>query len=272
MARKILITGKNSYIGSSFADWIAKNEPNSECVSISVRGQEWRDIDFSKFDTVLYVAGIAHQKEKKSNQESYFEINHELTVQVAIKAKENNVTNFVFLNTMSVFGKTTGHIGKNTITNPNNNYEKSKLQAEIDLMQMSNRDFKVSIVRPPLVYGTNCRGNYGLLEKAAKVLLIFPNIKNERSMIDIDLLSFSLYNIMHENGGYYHPQDKEYSCTTDLVRNLSENYGRKIYFTKCFNIPLTKSNITLFNKIFGNLTYDMKIDIHNNEEDKVKNI
>ena len=260
MAKKVLITGKDSYVGTSFIKWMAEHEPETECVEISVRGEEWKKHDFSKYDSILHVAGIAHQKETKKNRNSYFEVNHKLAVQVARKAKDSNIQHLIFLSSMSVYGKVTGNITQSTECNPKSYYGLSKFYAERDILDMASTNFHVSIVRPPMIYGEGCKGNYKLLEKAAKTLPIFPDIKNERSMIDIDILSMKLHQIMNKSGGIYHPQDRSYSCTSDIVVSLTCKFGKSIKLVKWFNFILIDTNITVLNKVFGDLTYSKDID------------
>src|SRR5699024_3600106 len=99
---KILITGENSYIGNQFEKWVEKY-PNSYTVQkISLRNENWRTMDWSQLDTIVHVSGIAHRRETLDNQSEYFEINRDLTLEVATKAKDEGVRQFIFLSTMSV--------------------------------------------------------------------------------------------------------------------------------------------------------------------------
>src|SRR5699024_10485464 len=100
--KKILITGKNSYIGGKFKEWVEQWPDEYIVDEISVRGDEWKEADFSIYDSVFHVAGIAHRKETKKNKNLYFEVNRDLVQKVAFKAKRDGVRQFIFLSSMSV--------------------------------------------------------------------------------------------------------------------------------------------------------------------------
>ena len=60
----------------------------------------WRTKDFSKYDIVYHVAGIAHADVGNVSddvKQKYYEINTGLTLEVAEKAKKEGVKEFVFM-------------------------------------------------------------------------------------------------------------------------------------------------------------------------------
>src|SRR5690625_4786973 len=158
--KKILITGVNSYVGNSLADWLGKEPENYSIDKISMRDGTWKEKDFSIYDVVVHVAGIAHQKETKKNQKLYFEINRDLACEIAKKSKAECVGYFVFLSSMSVYGLDEGVIDEKTQLNPKSNYGKSKFQAEKKISALADTTFKLAIIRPPMIYGKGCKGNY----------------------------------------------------------------------------------------------------------------
>ena len=253
--KKILITGANSYIGTSFENWMKQYE-DYQIDTVDTINNKWRTADFSKYDTVFHVAGIAHIKETKKNAPLYYKVNRDLAIEVAEKAKATGIKQFILLSSMSVYGMTTGIITKNTTPVPKTNYGKSKLEADIQIMKMSDENFKVAIMRPPMVYGEGCKGNYQILKKAALKLPIFPDIENRRSMVYIDVLSKYVKKLIdREKNGYFYPQNQEYVCTSKMVKDIAEQNGRKIILVKCFNPLIKLFNKGLFGKIFGNLIY-----------------
>src|SRR5699024_2819593 len=149
----------------------------------------WKEKDFSMYDVVVHVAGIAHRKETKENAQLYYEINRDLAYDVAQKSKTESVKQFIFLSSMSVYGLEEGVIDGRTPLHPKSNYGKSKLEAENLIQPLENKNFKVAIIRPPMIYGKDCKGNYQRLAKIAKKVPVFPKIDNKRSMIYIDNLS-----------------------------------------------------------------------------------
>lgn len=256
--KKILITGMNSYIGNSLEKWLKKNPENYIVDKISLRDDKWKDKDFSIYDSIVHTVGIAHIKETKENHNLYYKINSDLAYSVAQKAKIQGVSQFIFLSSMSIYGKESGVITKRTIPNPKNAYGKSKLEAEKKITSLQSDNFLVSIVRPPMVYGENCPGNYTRLAKLAKLTPIFPNVNNKRSMIYIDNLSEYIKNLIDKkNFGIFCPQNKEYVNTSELVYLIAKYNNRKIKLIKFRSTFLLCNHISLFNKIFGNLIYDI---------------
>lgn len=226
---KILITGKNSYVGKSFKKWVEQWPEQYEVEMISVRDDEWQGYDFSKFDSVLHVAGVAHIKETSRNQELYYTVNRDLAYKVAKKAKADGVKQFIFLSSMSVYGIESGVINEYSIPNPKSNYGKSKLQAEKLLSRLESDDFMLAIIRPPMIYGEECTGNYVRLKKLILRIPIFPNIENKRSVIYIRNFSeFIKILVNQKSKGLYLPQNAEYMCTSTLVKLVADSHGKKL--------------------------------------------
>lgn len=258
--------GEKSYIGTCFTSFIRRIEHETgehvfEIKAISVRDKHWKKQNFNKCDVILYTAGIVHQKETKKNKNLYFQVNRDLTIEIAKKAKSEGVKQFILLSTMNVYGKTSGIIGKSTIPYPRSIYGKSKLEADQYLLKIADESFKVTILRPPMVYGEGCKGNYCLLSEAARYFFIFPDYKNKRSMIYIENLSaFIKKTIDLEMEGIFLPQNEEYVCTRDLVSLIRKVHGKKTRYIKFFNRFLLKGRPEALNKIFGDLIYE-RIDI-----------
>lgn len=266
--KRILITGKGSYVGTNLIEWLKQWPEQYEVDEISVRGDEWKNKDFSQYNSVLHVAGIAHVSTDPEMEEQYYKVNRDLTIEVAKHAKTYEVKQFIFMSSIIVYGDSSGEkkvIDRNTIPTPSNFYGNSKLQAEEGLKPLESESFKVVIVRPPMIYGKNSKGNYPKLIKAAEVLPIFPDFDNMRSMLHIDNLNeFLRLLIKNEENGLFFPQNKEYVNTSELVRTISEIQEKTIVFTKVFNLPLKllRSKVGIINKVFGNLVYDKNLSIY----------
>lgn len=257
--KKILITGANSYIGMSFENYIKKNYPDDyEVDTVDMIDGTWRDKDFSGYDAVFHVAGIAHQKETKENAPIYYKVNRDLAIETAQKAKNEGVSHFVFLSSMSVYGMETGIVTKETVPNPKTNYGISKWQAEQGLSSLTSDDFKVAVIRPPMVYGEGCKGNYQFLTKVVKKSPIFPRVNNQRSMIHIDnLVSFVKMIIDEQLGGVYCPQNREYVKTVEMAASIAKKLNKKIYFTYLggFVVIVFRPFMGILKKAFGSLIY-----------------
>lgn len=262
--KKILITGATSYIGTNFKKYLEKWPEKYSVVSISLRDGKWINEKFSEYDVLFHVAGIVHKKEKPGMESLYLKVNRDLAVEVAKKAKEAGVKQFVFMSTMAVYGDggKTGKefiITKDTKPNPTTNYGKSKIEAEYELNKLSNANFKVVVLRPPMVYGPNCPGNYTRLVKLALKSPVFPMIENKRSMVHIDkLCQYVQEYIDYEDEGVFLPQDDEYVCTSKMVKRIAEAHGRKIWMTKLFNPLLRVMKFGMVNKVFGDCVYEKK--------------
>ncbi len=260
MVKKVLITGKDSYIGTSLENWLMRESDKYIVDTIDMKDESWKQKDFSGYDVVFHVAGIAHIKETNDNQYIYYKINRDLAYKTALKAKNDGVNQFILLSSMSVYGIENGVIYKDTPHKPITAYGKSKIEAEELVNKIVDESFIVATLRPPMVYGKGCRGNYPKIAKLALKSPVFPQIYNKRSMIYIDNLSELVKQIIDKkSGGLIFPQNSEYVCTSEMVRLIATVHGKKIIMTKLFN-PLFKIlNIKTVNKVFGDLVYDMSM-------------
>lgn len=258
--KKILITGANSYIGTSLEKWLEQWKDDYSVDTIDMIDGTWKEKDLSGYDVVFHVAGIAHIKETKENVSLYYKVNRDLVYEVAKKAKVDGVKQFIFLSSMSVYGMETGVIKKETMPTPKSNYGKSKLQAEELIAPLQDSGFSIVVLRPPMIYGKGCKGNYVRLEKFALKSPIFPDIKNKRSMIHIDNLCVFVKLLIDDySRGLFLPQNKEYVCTSEMVKSIAEAHGKKIHMTKIFNPLLRVLKFGIINKVFGDLVYEKKI-------------
>lgn len=259
--KRILITGENSYIGGKFTEWVAQWPDQYHVDEISVRDDKWKQADFSSYDSVYHVAGIAHNSSDPKLEDLYYEVNRDLTIEVAKKVKKDGVPQFVFMSSIIVYGTKNEFIDADTKLNPDNFYGESKLQAEEGILPLQDQDFNIAIIRPPMIYGKGSKGNYPLLSKLAQMTPIFPDYDNERSMLHIDNLTEFIRLVIENNDrGIFYPQNTEYVKTSEMVKVISEVHGKRLFQTKIFNSlikPLT--SINLINKVFGNLRYDMEL-------------
>ncbi|MGX7132226.1 NAD-dependent epimerase/dehydratase family protein [Enterococcus songbeiensis] len=259
--KRILITGANSYIGTSFKTYMQQFGDDYQIDTIDLKDGSWKEKDFSGYDSIIHLAAIVHVKEK--NEELYYQVNRDLAVETAKKAKDEGVSQFIFFSSMSIFGVDTGVISKETIPQPKTPYGKSKLAAEKLIGELDSPSFKVCILRPPMIYGPNTVGNYPRLAKLAKKSPIFPKVKNQRSMLYINNLALFLKLMVDSQlSGTYHPQNIEYVNTSDMVEKIAEINNKKIRMIPGFSglIQLLSKKINVFNKVFGTLVYDKEME------------
>lgn len=282
--KKVLITGANSYIGTSFEKYMSENYPDSYSIdTIDMLDRNWRSKDFSGYDSVFHVAGIAHSDNgtvSKEKENLYYSINTDLTIEVAKKAKNEGVKQFIFMSSAIVYGDSAPIgkvkiITKETLVSPANCYGDSKVQAENGLSELEDNRFKVVLLRPPMIYGKGSKGNYSILSKFAKKSPVFPYIDNQRSMLYIDnLCEFVYLMIKNEETGIFWPQNSEYSNTSELVKMIATVNGKNIVLLNGLQwfLKLLSHCTSLVNKAFGNLTYDLEISEYKEEYRVANNI
>src|SRR5699024_9209487 len=262
--KKVLITGVNSYVGNKFAEWMDNYPGEVDIDKVSLRDDKWKDIDLSKYHSILHVAGIAHVSTDPKMEELYYKVNRDLTIKVAERAKEAGVKQFVFMSSIINYGDSNQVlIDKNSKPNPSNFYGQSKLEAEKGIQRLEDEAFKVAIIRPPMIYGKGSEGNYPKLAKAARKLPIFPDINNKRSMLHIDNLSeFLRLMIKNEEQGLYFPQNEKYVRTSNILKIIEEVHHKNIHLTKLFKPVLyimIQYKVSIVNKVFASLVYDQEM-------------
>lgn len=271
--KRVLITGANSYIGVSYENYAREHYPSELSVdTVDMIDGSWRERDFSNYDVVYHVAGLAHADVGKVSEEvkaKYYAINTDLAIETCRKAKKDGVKQFVFMSSAIIYGESAPygkkkHITAETEPHPANFYGDSKWQADKGVRELAAENFAVTVLRPPMIYGKNSKGNYPTLAKMARKLPIFPNVKNERSMLYIENLCEFLCQIMiRGEQGIFWPQNAEYTRTSEMVKIIGEVSGHKVRVSKFWNwavsiashIPGKISGLT--NKAFGNMSYDL---------------
>ncbi|WP_296242804.1 NAD-dependent epimerase/dehydratase family protein [uncultured Faecalicoccus sp.] len=259
--KKVLITGKNSYLGGFVKRELEKDPQAYQVTELDMTDPKWTDFSFAGYDVVYHVAGLAHSTPDESQRDFYYQINTKLAYQTAFKASQEGVKQFIFMSSIIVYGS--GEIGrkrtitKNTPLTPDNFYGDSKKQAEIKIRSIDS-DMKVVILRPPMIYGPNSKGNYPLLAKFARKTPVFPTLKNERSMLFVgNLVQFIQKVIDQELEGVFLPQNEKTAQTKDLIALIAKEHGHTVHFVSLLN-PLLKAmkKQTVVNKVFGNLIID----------------
>ncbi len=273
--KKVLITGANSYIGTSFEQYVTDNyAADLEVHTIDMIDGSWRQKDFSGYDVVFHVAGLAHADVGKVTEEikkKYYSVNTDLAIETCKKAKNDGVKQFVFMSSAIIYGDSAPFGKKKVITRetepqPANFYGDSKWQADKGVRGLADENFIVTVLRPPMIYGKGSKGNYPVLAKMAKKLPVFPDCENLRSMLYIgNLCEFLVQVMIRGEGGVFWPQNSEYTRTSNMVRCIAISSNHKLFVSKIWNIFVIvaafipgKSRV-LANKAFGNFTYAKEI-------------
>lgn len=278
--KKVLITGLKSYIGNSFEKYIENmQEPAIQTEKISLKEKDWREKSWAGYDAVLHVAGLAHVDVSRAGEETrkrYYRINRDLAGQAAEKAKKDGVRQFIYLSSIIVYGDSAPigkekRITKETKPAPANFYGDSKLQGDHAVLALQEgkrsenmqNTFRVLVLRLPMIYGKDSKGNFPKLKKLAERTPVFPKIENRRSMLYIgNLCELIIIAIEGEWEGIICPQNREIVSTGELVRIIGEQKHKKIVLVPGFSgiLKLCSHFTGYVNKIFGSLEYDRELD------------
>jgi len=287
---RVLITGAGSYVGESVRKYILNSSKDFEIDAVDTMGDNWKQADYSQYDVVFHVAGIAHVNADPKMEPLYYKVNRDLTIEVAKHAKANGVKQFIFMSSQIVFHESQSLKGevltKETKENPNGFYGDSKLQAELGLIKLIDeslelRDFvkwtadgslnsklsslssaegmKICILRPCMIYGPNAKGNFPRLAKLATKVPVFPEWHNKRSMLYIDnLAEFVKQAIERQLEGTFYPQNREQADTVEIIRFFAKEAGHKVWITRLFNPCVWLGSFVLqpINKMFATYYYD----------------
>ena len=257
----VLITGAGSYVGTQVENWLKKDN-RFQVNAVDTFEDNWKKADYSKVDVVYHVAGIAHVNADPKMEPLYYQVNRDLTIAIAKHAKAAGVKQFIFMSSMIVFHESQSLkaevLTKDTLPNPNGFYGDSKLQAENGLKELECETFKVCILRPPMIYGPNSKGNFPRLAKLAVKTPLFPAYHNKRSMLFIDNLSeFVKQAILRQLSGTFYPQNRELADTVEIIRFFAKESGHKVWITKLLNPFVWLGSFVLqpINKMFATYHY-----------------
>lgn len=267
MQKRIFITGENGYIGTHIKEWLSNYEEQYDVAMLNLRTEEWKKISFKDVGVIIHTAGIVHSPEI-TDWDIYKKVNVDLTFALAQKAKNEGVSQFIFMSTMAVYGKgkrlSQNIIDEKTKICPTDFYGKSKYIAEQEILQLQSENFKVVIVRPPNVYGKNCKGGYisGFKSVASKLPALpyaYPNIK--QSTLYIDNLC-ELVRLIIENGeiGIFMPQDKFAVSAVELLTAITESMGKKTPKSRLLGLGIyLLSFLPIVKKAYGGVAYCEKM-------------
>lgn len=278
MGKRILILGRNSYIGNSFQAYVEENYPGKfETERVSLRGEDWKKADWSGYDSILNVTGKAHADIGSLTEEEkreYYEVNCDLACAAAEKAVEAGAGQYIYLSSIIVYGDSSNakgpvHIAADTKPAPSNFYGDSKWQAErklTELFEKKGKGTQLAVVRPPMIYGKGSKGNFQMLLKIAEKVPFFPAVDNRRSMLYIENLAEFLRLLAESGkGGLFMPQNADYVSTAEMVKEIGAAMGKNIHLWRWMN-PLVWLTGKVPGKIggmvqkaFGSLTVEQEL-------------
>jgi len=258
LLKRVLITGANSYVGTNVENWLMREPDEYYVETLDMKDPNWKNFDFSKFDVVFHVAGIAHVSTKKSMKDLYFKINRDLTIETALKAKESGVKQFIFMSSMIVYNSKETRITLETVPNPDNFYGLSKLQAEEGIFPLQSKNFNITVLRPPVIYGVRSKGNFNSLIKFAITTPFFPKYYNKKSVLYINnLCRYVEFYIEHNRKGVFFPQNLDTVSLYDIILSTRRAHAKHTLSTRLFNqmISFISKISPKAKKIFGDRYY-----------------
>ncbi len=240
--KKIVLTGANGFVGSYFKNKYA-HKYNIE--TFSFLRDNFESLNLNGVDVVLHLSALVHQM-SGADEEEYSRVNVEQTLNLAKKAKESGVGQFIFMSSVKVYGEESSEpYSEDTPCKPEDGYGKSKLKAEEELQKLESETFKVAIVRTPIVYGEGVKANIkNLVNLIRKVpILPFGSIENRRSMIYIGNLNFFIDRIIEKKeSGVFLVSDERALSTSELIELISKALDKRVYLVK---VPFFESLLRL---------------------------
>lgn len=264
--KRILITGANSFVGTNIERWLMREPEQFMVDTVDTMNEAWKQADFSQYDAVFHVAGIAHVDPKPEMAPLYYKVNRDLTIEIARWAKAHGVKQFIYMSSRIVYRASKSLKGnvtsRGTLPDPNDFYGDSKLQAENGLHKLECPTFKVAILRPPMIYGPGNKGNLPRLAWLATKIPIFPAWHNRRSMLHVNnLAEFVKQIILRDMKGTFFPQNAEYADTVEIVRQFAREHGHRIWISRLFNpfVWLGSFFLPAIPKMFADSYYEQEM-------------
>lgn len=256
--KKLLVTGSNGFVGSYF---IEKYKDKYDINKFSFLNDDFEELNCKYLDIVLHLSAFVHQMAGVSKAE-YEKVNIIQTLELAKKTKESGAKHFIFMSTVKVYGEETDiPYAEYTQCTPLDDYGKSKLKAEVELLKLEDENFKVSIIRTSIVYGYGVKANIkSLIKLVAKVpVLPFSGIENRRSLVYVGNLCH-LVNVVIERKkqGIFMCCDDEPLSTSKLIELIANNLDKKVYLIKIpfFETVLKILKPSFHKRLYGSLEVD----------------
>lgn len=253
---KIILSGANGFIGSYFAH---KYRDKYEIEKFSFLNDDFSNLELRGSDVALHMSALVHQN-KNIEAYEYERVNVAQTLSFAKKAKESGVRHFIFTSSVKVYGED-GIYDENSFCNPRDEYAKSKLKAEQELQKLECDEFKVSIVRMPLVYGYGAKANIKKLINLIKKMPVLPfgSIDNRRSMVYVGNLCHAIDAVIEKKcSGIFLTCDDEVVSTSSFIKLIAKALGKKVYLLKVpfFEKLLKALKPNLHKRLYGSFEID----------------
>ncbi len=243
--KKILITGAYGFVGTNISQYLSDKECLLSALD-QVRDDKnknytefysWKEFDkipFNQFDTIIHLAGKAHDTKNKSQSNIYFEINTELTKKVFDAFLNSDAGQFMFFSSVKAAADQVDgeFLTEDVIPNPVGPYGESKIAAEQYMLSTFNFQLStknVYIFRPCMIHGPGNKGNLNLLYNVVSKGFPWPlgDFDNQRSFLNIWNLSWIIAEFIDKKpeSGIYHLADDQPVSTNQLIELIAESRG-----------------------------------------------
>lgn len=251
MKKIILLTGAYGFVGSNLANYL-----KSEYIIWGLDIQEfkvglydkffsWSDFDsipFDEVDTIIHLAGKAHDTKGLSQANEYFEINTGLTQKIYDRFLSSGGTKFIFFSSVKAAADTVeeGYLTEEIVPKPKGAYGESKIKAEDYILSQDEGSKKYYILRPCMIHGPGNKGNLNLLYTFIQKGIPYPlgAFDNKRSFTSVDNLCYIIEKMISidVDKGIYNIADDLPLSTNELIRIICKGLGQK---TKIWNFPVS---------------------------------
>ncbi|MDC8105116.1 NAD-dependent epimerase/dehydratase family protein [Chryseobacterium sp. PTM-20240506] len=228
----ITITGASGFVGKNLSTFLESKDHH--VTSLSLRNENWRNEFPMNGDAIIHLAGKAHDTSNTSDDQEYYKINRDLTIELFNKFLNSEIKEFFYFSSVKAVADRVDHVLiEEAEANPYTPYGKSKKEAEEYIFNQSLPEGKkVYIIRPCMIHGPGNKGNLNLLYKVVKKGLPWPlaAFGNKRSFLSIDNLNFLVNEIlMNKNvsSGIYNFADDDAISTNDLIRTINSAVNKK---------------------------------------------
>ncbi len=236
----ISLTGSTGFVGKNLSIYLKNYKMRVENIS----RQSLSELNFrlsDKADTIVHLAGKAHDLKNTSSKDEYYVVNTELTKKIFNAFLDSNAKVFITLSSVKAAADILDTaLTEDYIPNPVTHYGKSKLLAEEYILSKKiPSDKRIYILRPCMIHGLGNKGNLNLLYKIVQTGLPWPlgAFDNKRSFCSIDNLCFVINELIKNDqipSGVYNIADDEALSTNELIKLISESLGKKPFI---INIP-----------------------------------
>ena len=257
--RNILITGAYGFVGTNLSNRL-KDYHTLWALDVSKQDYgaylhyySWNDLEiipWDNIDTVIHLAGKAHDTKNKSDAQIYFEINTGLTQKIFDYFLQSKAKQFIFFSSVKAVADAVvgDYLTEDAIPKPKGPYGESKIKAEEYIQSKQWNGKNVYIFRPCMIHGSGNKGNLNLLYRLVNMGIPYPlgAFENKRSFLNIQNLSYIVEQFLLQSpeSGIYHLADDEAISTNELIKliALSKNKKERIF-------KINRSFITTMSKI-----------------------